>query len=504
MTAALDVMAHVRATDDSVLRWNRLEDSRLPALQFWYRRSPELLIPVGREGFVTTSDPPLRHSGEARVHLDPEGRLVGLIVLPPAESSPDTSPASEPDWETPIRLARLEECARRSVEPQDRGGVAVDARRAWEFDCADLPGTTLRLEMGATRGKVSMVRLLGPWAGPAGPTSTIAPQGRALAVADEMGVAFEIFAFLAGAFLARRNLGLGRGDRQGARRIAIAYFLIYLGGWVFGAHHVPSLTVEFNRFVAAAGLCLYYAVFVWVLYLAVEPTIRRRWPDALISWNRVLAGDLRDPLVGRHLLMGAFLGVGLALVTITGDLAPRLLGWPPSTPSWGGLLSVASPPAMLATVCAATQESMRIGFVLMILLVVLREILPPVGALAVLVVAYTPVLSFGQEYMGLSLFFDGLTLLFSLLVVLRSGLLPAAVGTAVMLSILRLGAVPHLGAWYAGPTWLALAVPGHGAGRCTASGPPSGRGALDDVATWWLRWRRVRLDWSEPDPGRVD
>ena len=39
------------------------------------------------------------------------------------------------------------------------------------------------------------------------------------------------------------------------------------------------------------------AVRYWLYYLALEPYVRRLWPQALISWSRVLAGRVRDPLV---------------------------------------------------------------------------------------------------------------------------------------------------------------------------------------------------------------
>jgi hypothetical protein len=39
------------------------------------------------------------------------------------------------------------------------------------------------------------------------------------------------------------------------------------------------------------------------MYMALEPVVRRRWPEVLVSWSRLLAGRLRDPLVGSHILM---------------------------------------------------------------------------------------------------------------------------------------------------------------------------------------------------------
>jgi serine/threonine-protein kinase len=56
-----------------------------------------------------------------------------------------------------------------------------------------------------------------------------------------------------------------------------------------------------------------YAGMAWVLYLAIEPYVRRRWPQSLIAWTRVLAGRIRDPLVGGHVLVGTAFGVGLAI-----------------------------------------------------------------------------------------------------------------------------------------------------------------------------------------------
>ncbi len=44
--------------------------------------------------------------------------------------------------------------------------------------------------------------------------------------------------------------------------------------------------------------------FVWLAYIAIEPIVRRSWPELLFSWSRLLSGRFRDPLVGRDLLAG--------------------------------------------------------------------------------------------------------------------------------------------------------------------------------------------------------
>ena len=46
----------------------------------------------------------------------------------------------------------------------------------------------------------------------------------------------------------------------------------------------------------------------WLDYLALEPFVRRRWPEAMISWTRLLGGRFADPLVARDILIGCAAG----------------------------------------------------------------------------------------------------------------------------------------------------------------------------------------------------
>jgi serine/threonine-protein kinase len=72
---------------------------------------------------------------------------------------------------------------------------------------------------------------------------------------------------------------------------------------------------------------------LWVLYIALEPYVRRRWPATLVSWSRLLAGGFRDPLVGRDVLAGCLLA---PFTTALGRLewfVSSWLGYPPPQPS---------------------------------------------------------------------------------------------------------------------------------------------------------------------------
>jgi hypothetical protein len=114
---------------------------------------------------------------------------------------------------------------------------------------------------------------------------------------------------LGAALLARHNFRQGRGDRRGAFRLALFVFAVSLLSWLFGASHVPMLE-EINRFLLlAVSQALLWAASLCLVYLALEPYVRRRWPDAIVSWSRILNGGLRDPLVGRDVLVGVLLSI---------------------------------------------------------------------------------------------------------------------------------------------------------------------------------------------------
>ena len=53
---------------------------------------------------------------------------------------------------------------------------------------------------------------------------------------------------------------------------------------------------------------LLLAAFVWLIYMALEPYVRRRWPQTLIASSTILSGRLRDSVVGRDVLVGAAVG----------------------------------------------------------------------------------------------------------------------------------------------------------------------------------------------------
>ena len=72
----------------------------------------------------------------------------------------------------------------------------------------------------------------------------------------------------------------------------------------------------------------------WVFYVALEPYVRRRWPQSLISTTRLLRGNWRDPVVGGHVLVGTAMGIGVLVLQLT---SLELTSQDP----WGGVDSTA-------------------------------------------------------------------------------------------------------------------------------------------------------------------
>jgi serine/threonine-protein kinase len=143
------------------------------------------------------------------------------------------------------------------------------------------------------------------------------------AIGKQVGV----FLLLVGAaaFLGWKNMRKGRGDRHGAFRLALFAFAASFGTWLCRANHVPDVSeiasifsaVIFNGFFTAAG---------WIVYIALEPYVRRRWPHAIISWTRLLSGNFRDPMVGGHVLLGLTWGTALAVISTAALAAAGVYG----------------------------------------------------------------------------------------------------------------------------------------------------------------------------------
>ncbi|MBI3262129.1 MAG: serine/threonine protein kinase [Acidobacteria bacterium] len=294
-----DYLRYLAAQNQPLDRARDLSNIPSP-LRFYYRQSPQYLVPWALDWTASMEDPPLNVSGMATLVLDPHGRLLYLAVVPPEQdvASPLTAPS---DWNALLRLAGLSRDSLTPAAPAWTPPVYADSRMAWTWSTGGPTPLSLRAEAGAYRGRPVYFDIIGPWRQPSIPPTAISGSARGLTI---FGIVVFVVILVGSALLARRNIRLGRGDRDGAFRLAAIVFGLSAASFVCGANHVPGANEELELFVRALAILLLATGFYWMAYIALEPIVRRRWPDLIISWTRLIGGKLTDPLVGRHILVG--------------------------------------------------------------------------------------------------------------------------------------------------------------------------------------------------------
>jgi hypothetical protein len=276
--------------------------ARLGALSFYYRTSPRQLVPQNPLGAVTMSDPPLVVSGMTLIVLDTDGRLTAFHRIP-SQRQEAAAPAGEPDWPTLFRLAGLDVAAFEERDPEWLPRGHADRRAAWEGALPDRPDVRVRVEAAAWQGRPTYFQIVGPWTRPA--QMQEAPVSRGARLFSVFGVLATVGLLAGAVFMARSNVRAGRGDRQAAARLATVAVVAQLLTWLLNDPHPVNAQVQLNRFFTSIGEALFAGGVLYVMYLALEPAMRRTWPHSVLGSTRLLQGHFLDPLVGRDVLIGA-------------------------------------------------------------------------------------------------------------------------------------------------------------------------------------------------------
>jgi serine/threonine-protein kinase len=304
--------------------WEQIKTGQPLSIYFWYRQSSRYLaadrFPSGN---VSLTDPPPDVPGMVSMILDPRGRLVEFQAVPP-QVIPNESAAARPDWAPLFAEAGLDFASFSPAATQWNPPGFADTQATWQGQHPDHPDVPIRIEAAAWHGQAVYFRIVAPW------DKARRQQEAVLSTGTRAGMimlTILVMALILGALvLARRNLRRGRGDRKGANKLAVAIFGFELAGRLLSAHHVAT-NGELEILYESASYALCYAVLGWSFYLALEPYVRRAWPKLLISWTRMLAGDFRDPLVGRDLLLGGMFGlIGHPLTIVGARLIARYVG----------------------------------------------------------------------------------------------------------------------------------------------------------------------------------
>lgn len=268
------------------------------SIQFLYRSSPRPLAAHDGEGVVTESDPAENIPGMFTMVLDHQGRLVYLRGVPDSRSGSGPEPARPFDWRAPFEAASLDLGRFQPAAPQWTPPYGFDQRAAWIGHFANRPDLDIRVEAASHSGRVVYFQVIEPWTQPPGLPAPASPGPAVYAILN-------VIVVVASVIYARRNIQRGRGDKRGALRLSIFGMICYLVGTMAVANHLADVSGEFLMVTGIVANTFYAGVLTWLVYLAVEPYVRRRWPRMLITWNRLTFGRLRDPLMGREILIAA-------------------------------------------------------------------------------------------------------------------------------------------------------------------------------------------------------
>jgi len=452
-----DFLNAVEKADKPHPHWDEIARSRPSPLKFWYRQSPGPLLAEGMDsdmliaGVIAERDPKPTMSGMIDVQLDPQGRLTYFEALPPEKEAPPAQ-TPLPDWNALFAAAGLDMSKFQPATPIWASLAASDVRQAWTGEWPGFNHRPLRVEAAAWHGRPVFFSLIGPWTRAARmPSSEPAGAGQ---LAARILLAIAILApILAAVFLARRNFVRGKGDRRGAMLLAILIFSLHMVLWTFQAHFSSAGNFTYLLALAISG-ALFWGGVVWVLYLALEPYVRRYWPQALISWTRVFAGRWRDPLVGRDVLYGAVLGILFCNIFVLAYHLAARLGAPPSHP---GLDYLGSARIAIGSWLEHLPDSISSTLLLFLLLFLFRVLLRKSWLAAIgFILLFTALKSVSSDYPAVSWPIEAILYTVLAAGALRFGLVALVVALYTADLALNIPVTLNPSAWYFSGATLAL------------------------------------------------
>ena len=279
-------------------------------IYFVYRQSPDLLVPW-RDWQISENDPPLATSGMTNVSLDTTGKLIEFAHVQ-GEAVKISEEKQTTDWTLIFDEAGLDITKFEETEPQWTPPVSADSQKAWNGTLADFADIPVRIETASLKGKPVFFKVVSPWDKS---DKEIEEVGGTFGKFRRTSSLIFYFALLVGAILlVSPKLKVGNRDYKGGLKVAVVCFLGFSIAAMIDASHFGNVEGETAVIYQIISFGLYLAVLIGVTYIALEPFARRFWSELLISWNRLLAGDFRDPLIGRDILVGGVFGVGNALV----------------------------------------------------------------------------------------------------------------------------------------------------------------------------------------------
>jgi serine/threonine protein kinase len=415
-----------------------------PGWSFWYREASAPLTPEKTYtqfylgGRTQLLDPPRDEEGMTTLVLDQDLKLVAFDTRRDIDSN-----VTAVAWRDVFRLAGLDLDDFEVTTPLPAIAGVAEQRLAWLSR-----DTTRRVEAGISSGVIVAFAVLKPTEDPPG------KGGYSPALLLFNGALFTALLLF---FVPRalRHFRSGLGDPWSSLRMALFCAAAVCCSWLLAADIPPTPIGAFHSATHGLLLGLGLGALLWVLYLAVEPSVQRERPWVLVAWSRFQRGQWRAPLVRGHLLLGVTLGVvspmlyaGLGLIRgQAGDGYPTNL-----------LLGGSHPLEWFSSVLDIPDNSILFGLELLASLTVFRFWLRSERAalLATLVigvcVSYVAVGWTSELAVGVLVYLLGLYAL------TRIGLLAFVTMTFTSGLLLVFPLAPSFDTWYAGSSVFGVGV----------------------------------------------
>ena len=447
-----DFLAYLRKQQRAVTNWNL----RPGVVGYIARLSPRELRAWHPDARITADDPPLLEPGMINVLVDPDGHLIEFAAVPPDRVERGVA-GKAPDWNALFTEAALDPRLFHVVPSVRSAPVDSDLRIAWDGTLPSAPGVPLHVEAAARGSAPVWFKVFGPWSQP----RTIDNPATSSEIGLIVNLLLEVIPIAIGIVLAIGNLRRGRVDQRGAMRTAAFCFAIGALARLLRSDHVALDYEEWNSIQRSLGNALVLGGTAWILYIALEPYVRRKWPRLLIAWTRLISGRVRDPMVGRDVLIGALGGVVPLLLLHGMRVIPSALGLPNAPPMQAATSMFASPRHVLFFLLISAAEYTVLGIELVALLVFLRLLLRR-KSLATFVLLLLLTLAFGGGAARAPLVIMITFMLLSAgtltFVVTRYGLLALVIAGYFWGVLLNVTITLDTSTWYFGRSLLAIAV----------------------------------------------
>ncbi|MDX2269129.1 MAG: serine/threonine-protein kinase [Bryobacter sp.] len=280
-----------------------------PALLMNYRESPANLA-TSPYGQVDYEKPGLQVPGMLRLSLNSRGHIRDFEAVPPV--SPKAAAGPGITKEGISRWIGMELEKFQPTEPFRTPLTPYEELHCFEGKHPGLASVQLKVQYGVLKGRLTSLYFQWPWGASGTPQSRTNTTNAWLTKVRDAFLFLMVLVFLFYSIsLAWRNWKQGRADRVGALRLALARMVLDAIAWTFGAMHLRPEVESFFLVFGTVGAWLSSGLITYILYLALEPALRARWPQAIVTWNRLVSGRWQDPQVDAHVLMGAALGVFL-------------------------------------------------------------------------------------------------------------------------------------------------------------------------------------------------